>query len=287
MYNIKLSDVRIHNFISKNNKIRQNNYIKKYNLIKRYNLLKKYNLIKQYNSGNHYYVKPLLSWLAISIITGILFYDNLLFSVIIFLFCPLYIRKHMEVEKSKEHSQLSIAFKDALLSLSSALEAGYSVENAVYESVRDLKLIYPNTAQIIKEFEYMGNQIKNNISIETVFNEFAKRAAVEDIENFSEILVTAKRTGGDLVKIIKTTASAINEKSEVMHEIKTTMSGKKYEAMIMKAVPYMILLYFRAFSPGYLSVLYGSVQGIILMSIILCIYLFANHITQRIVSIEV
>jgi len=193
----------------------------------------------------------------------------------------------MAISRKKKSKALEIAFKDSLLSFSSALEAGYSIENCIHEVSNELRLIYPASSGIIKEYEYMGNQIRNNVSVETVFKEFANRTMIEDIVNFSEILVTAKKTGGDLVKIIKSTASAISEKTEVMQEIQTSISGKKYEAMVMKSVPYLMLLYFRLFSPGYLSPLYERVQGIVVMTVLLLIYLGANALTERIVSIEV
>lgn len=133
----------------------------------------------------------------------------------------------------------------------------------------------------------MENQIKNNLSIEVAFQEFAKRCAVEDIESFSEILITAKKTGGDLVRIIRSASSAISEKTEVMQDIQSTISGKKYEATVMKSVPYLFLLYFRIFSPDYLLIFYDSISGAALMTVLLFLYLLANYITERIISIEV
>lgn len=241
----------------------------------------------QYTGKITEYIKPAISWLCICIVTGILFYNSLIFSSILFLLCPIYIKNSMKSAAQKENTEMGNAFKDALQAMSSALEAGYSVENSINEAIKDMRLLYPDNSRIIREFEFMENQIRNNISTENVFKEFAIRSEIEDIESFSEILITAKRTGGDLVRIIKSASSAIAEKSEVMQDIQVSLSGKKYEAVVMKSVPYLILLYFRIFSPEYLSILYDGIQGAALMTVVLCLYLAANHITQRIITIEV
>ena len=88
----------------------------------------------------------------------------------------------------------------------------------------------------MREFSYIINQIRMNITVEKALLEFAERTGVEDIINFAEIFAIAKRTGGDLVKVIRTTANAINDKIEVKREIITLVTAKKHEADIMKAI---------------------------------------------------
>ena len=68
-----------------------------------------------------------------------------------------------------------------------------------------------------------------NISIEDAFNEFAKECRVEEINNFSEILSYAKRSGGNLIQIIKNTTDSISEKIDVKREISTIISAKQFE----------------------------------------------------------
>lgn len=51
---------------------------------------------------------------------------------------------------------------------------------------------------------------------------------VEDIMYFAEIFRYAKRSGGDLMAVIKNTAQIIQQKEEVMSEVDTIISGKKW-----------------------------------------------------------
>lgn len=248
---------------------------------------KEINQLKDNHITKKIILKGLFHWILISVITGLLFYNNLWISCILLFLFPYYLKKQKKLQIEKEQFELEIAFQDALQSLTSALEAGYSVENSLNEIIKDLKIIYPKDTKIIIEFEFMKRQIENNISIETVFLEFANRTRLEDIESFAEVFLTAKRTGGDIVKIAKTTCTTIAEKTEVLQEIQTMITAKKFETKIMKLVPYIMLSYFRLFSPDYLDVLYGNLAGIILMSILLLLYQGANILARTIIEIEI
>jgi tight adherence protein B len=178
-------------------------------------------------------------------------------------------------------------FKDGIISLSAALSSGYSAENAFEEAWKDLKLLYKEDALIMREFSYIINQIRMNITVEKALNEFAERTGVEDILNFAEIFSTAKRSGGDLVKVIRSTANAISDKVEVKREIITMVTAKKYEADIMKIIPLGIIFYLQFFSPGFLDPLYHNILGKMVMSILLIAYLCAYYLADKIVAIEV
>ena len=51
--------------------------------------------------------------------------------------------------------RLNYQFRDALNSMSVAVQAGYSVENAVSACARDLEQLYPKNEDIVAEFRYI------------------------------------------------------------------------------------------------------------------------------------
>jgi len=223
---------------------------------------------------------------AISII-GFLFYSSLLSVLPLSPLLIIYIKRKKQQLIKKRKWQLNLEFRDGILSLSSALNAGYSIEKAFDEALAELKHLYGNRGLIVKEFTYLANQIKLNITVEKALIDFGQRTDIEDIINFAQVFITAKRTGGDLMKIIKATCETISDKIEVKREILTLTSAKRLEANIMKIVPIGILVYMRLFSPGYLDILYHNVIGVIIMTILLLLYLTALIITDKIVDIEI
>lgn len=187
----------------------------------------------------------------------------------------------------ERRKQLNYQFKDALYSLNVALQAGYSMETAVSCCIRDLEKLYKEDADILREFRYMETQMHISVPLETLFVDLAGRSGLEDIENFASVFATAKRSGGDLSRIVQKTARMLTDKIEVKKEIEATVAAKKMEQVIMSMMPFGIILYMQLTSPGFLQVLYGNVFGVATMSLCLGIYFLAYWMGQRIVDIEV
>ncbi|WP_170164402.1 type II secretion system F family protein [Mobilisporobacter senegalensis] len=173
------------------------------------------------------------------------------------------------------------------MSISSSLNAGYSIENSLSEAIGDLKILYGESSYIVNEFEYMASQIRMNRTIEEVLQEFANRSQLEDIHNFAEVFITAKRTGGDMIKIIRATSKVIGDKVDVKREIKTLITAKQFETKIMNLIPLGIILYMWMFSPGFLDPLYHNLFGIIIMTAALIVYIVSFLLSKKIINIEI
>lgn len=196
---------------------------------------------------------------------------------------------HIQIgaREKKKKWQLTLQFKDGIISLSNALTAGYSIENAFDEAVKDLCFLYEDDAEIVKEFQQISLQVKLNRNVEELLLEFGNRTQIEDVINFAEIVTTAKRTGGDLIKIMKSTSNNISEKIEVQREITTLVAAKKLEGNIMSVIPLGIIMYLNLSMPGFLEPMYQGVIGRGIMSISLFCYLAALLLLNKIVTIKV
>jgi tight adherence protein B len=199
----------------------------------------------------------------------------------------LYLRIKKKQLIRERRKRLNYQFKDALTALSVAVQAGYSVENAVSACARDLERLYKKEDDILKEIHYIESQQKISVPIEELFLEFGERCQVEDIENFASVFYTAKRTGGDMSRVIQKVARMLGDKIDVKKEIEATLAAKKSEQMVMSLMPIGIILYLQLTSPGYLDVLYGNPFGICAMTVCLIIYGVAYWLGIKIVDIEV
>ena len=216
-----------------------------------------------------------------------LFYNHIWFCLICSVpAAAFYMRIRKKTLMEKRRWELTIQFKDAMESLVSAWSAGYSLENAVREAEKELVLMYHQGDLIIREFAYMSHQISLKVSVEALMKDLGRRSGVEDIVVFSEILTTAKRTGGNLVEVMRRTAGNISEKIEMKREIETLISGKKMEANCMTAIPLLMIVYLRVCSPGFLEPLYHNMMGIIVMTGALLVYACSFLWGQKIMKIE-
>ena len=225
--------------------------------------------------------------LALCIMADYLFYKSK-WVLLLMLPVPVFYLKWQKNRMIRERRKnLNYQFKDALTSLSVAVQAGYSVESAVKTCVRDLERLYGKGTDIVEEFRYIESQQHISVPLEELFLDLGERSQIEDIENFASVFYTAKRTGGDMNRVIQKVSRMLGDKIDVKKEIEATLAAKKSEQMIMSLMPVGIILYLQMTSPGFLSVLYGNPFGIASMSICLVIYAAAYWLGRRIVDIEV
>ena len=141
-------------------------------------------------------------------------------------------------------------FLDAIQMMAASLQSGYSVENAVRASAKELEKLYQRDTFIVLEFQNMALQLDRNQSVESLLQDLGERSQVEDLQSFAEVFLTVKRTGGDLLHVIRNTVSCIRQKQETVAEIETVLTGKMTEQKVMSLMPLLILLYVRLTSPG-------------------------------------
>jgi tight adherence protein B len=224
---------------------------------------------------------------ALTFLVMYLFYHSMVISAVLAaaggFFYPLYQKKELA---KKRRWRLMVEFKDAMDSMVSALVAGYSMENAVSEAYKDLKLMYEQDTPMLFELNNMAQKLRLQQPLDKLLLEFGRRSGVEDILTFAQIYATARKSGGNLVKVMKRTADNIGEKMEIQREIQTMIAGKKMESLCMMVIPLLIILYMQFFSPGFLDPVYSGLSGRLFMSAALAVYLLAVLWSRAIMNIR-
>ena len=126
--------------------------------------------------------------------------------IILFIFLPLSfiypILKKKDLIKQRKQKFL-LEFKEALLILSAFVSAGYSIENAIKESMAELILLFGANSYIVKELGIINKKIMLNKSVESAFLDLSSRVKLDEVENFAIIIKIAKRSGGRLMNIFE------------------------------------------------------------------------------------
>lgn len=228
-----------------------------------------------------------LKGILFAIVTGILFYNSIFATLVFLPFWHLYYKREKATILEKKKFKLNTDFSDAIGCMAGVLEGGTSIENAVGQTYRDMEISHDKESMIMKELMLINTQMRNNIRIEDAFLEMARRTDLEDVRSFADVFSTAKRTGGNILAIIRETSGTIRTKTEVSRELRTMMASKKFESDIMRFIPYLMLAYLRLSSPDMLDPLYGNIRGITFMSIMLALYMIMSLVAARIVRIRI
>ncbi|WP_130863156.1 type II secretion system F family protein [Bacilliculturomica massiliensis] len=219
---------------------------------------------------------------------GYIFYHSVILSALLALLSLHFpsIRTGQIIEKRKK--TLTVQFKDMLYSLSASLSAGRSVESGLKDCLKDLEIIYqdPDT-DILLELEYILRGLEMNETVERMFQQFAERAHLEDVDNFTDVFIVCKRTGGDIIQVIRSTASTISEKIEIQQEIETMISGKKFEFHMLMAMPVVMVALLSWTAADYMAPVFQGIAGRLIMTIAVGLFGAAYIVGKKVMSIDV
>ena len=224
---------------------------------------------------------------GITLITAWLYYRSFWMAVPLLPILLWHLHMMEEEGARKKDAEFQAQFKEAVLSVSAALNTGYSVENAFHEAHKELRRIYTEEDRIMRELQIITRQLRMNISMEQVLEEFGVRLGAGDVRNFAAVFVSAKKSGGNMIAIIQDTVKQIGDKIDVKREIDMILAAKKYDFRVMSMIPYAIIGYMSLSFPEFMDSLYGNVLGIGVMTVCLGIYMGAYYLGVRMIRIEV
>jgi len=218
---------------------------------------------------------------------GWVFYRSIFFTTICFITGLLYpkIKKKQLVEKRR--NILRLQFKDLLYYLGASLSAGKSVEQAFIQAHGILKNLYPGKkSDIVNETGLILKRLQMNENIESILKDFAIRSGIEEIHHFADVFSVCKRTGGNLVEIIRTTSRMISERIEIKQEIETGLAAKKQEQRILTASSVIMVLFISAMGGDLMEPMFTTAAGRVIMTFSLILICSGIVISNRIMNIK-
>lgn len=228
-----------------------------------------------------------LKSLSVTVLFSYVFYRSriglLALPAVMYLECKEERKSRIKARKER----LAVQFKDAVLTASSSMQAGHSVENAFLEAEREICALYGKESEMARELSLIRKGLRNQIPLERMLLSLGERSHVEEIRDFSEVFAVAKRLGGNLKEIIGRTAELTGQRMEVEREIQTMLSSKKYEQKVMMVIPFLLFGYIQLTSRGFFDVLYHNAAGILVMTVCLLLYLAACMLAGKLLDIRI
>lgn len=233
----------------------------------------------------------LISYLAAGAViftAGYIFYRSIVISLLLIPLALLYPRLRTKDTIRKRKNELNMQFREALYSISSSLSAGKSIETAFKDAQKELSIQYPDTGTyIIMELEQINKRLEMNETIEEALADFAGRSHLEDILNFADVFTICKRTGGNLVQVVKNTAEIISEKIDIKQEINVLLTEKRLEHKILNLMPVFIVLMLSTSAEEFMAPVFNEPLGRAAMTFSLMLFTAAYFISKKIMDIEV
>lgn len=241
-----------------------------------------------------YYMKP-AEWLmyvllaaAVLFALGYVFYRSVPLSGVLALFALKYPSIRTREIIVNRRRKLTMQFKDMLYSLSSAVGSGSSVERAMTLVLEDMERQYasPDT-YIVRELMLIVSKLSINQNIEDLFRDLADRSGIEDIRSFANIFEISKRTGGNMIQIIRQTSDIITQKIETRNEIETLLAEKKMEQKVMAIMPIALMFLLTQTTGDFMAPLFAGLTGRLVCTVALALVIVGFLWGKKLTDIEI
>lgn len=202
-----------------------------------------------------------------------------------FLYPKIHNKRLEDIRKQTMEAQ----FRDALYSIITSLKSGLSMSSALVKCYEDLNRLhkFEKNKIILKEFERIKVDLEMGTAVDQTLIGFSERTKSIEITDFVNSIIIVREKGGNLVEVMENVTKMIADRINVKLAIKKVTAEKKQEAKLMSILPILITGALSVLSPDYLSSLYTTFIGkvlIVLASILLIINYFVVH---RIIDIEI
>ncbi|SCY84508.1 type II secretion system F family protein [Alkaliphilus peptidifermentans] len=234
------------------------------------------------------YLMYIFSAAILLFIIGYIFYQHFYTALLLTPFSVIYPKyKRKEIIQNRR-LQLLNQFKEAMYGISSSLSVGKSLETAIKDSLGDLEIMYddPDTL-IIRELTIVVRRLELNDTVEEAIADLAARSKLDDIRNFSEVLNTCKRAGGNLIEVMGTTAKTIGEKIYFTQELNLMVAQRKFDQKILSITPFALIITLSIVAKDYMEPVFTTIIGRIVMTVAFVMIVAALIISKRIMNIEV
>lgn len=168
----------------------------------------------------------------------------------------------------------------AIIIMNNAFKSGKSTIQAV--EIASKKLPKP----IGYEFERIYEEMKYGLSIDAVFNRFAKRVNIEEAEYLSSSLTILNKTGGNIVAVFDSIEKTLFDKKKLKEDLKNSTTVSKLVVRILLFVPIIFVGIIYLLNPAYFNPFFDSPLGYLLLVIIILMFIIYAYLLDRIVKVD-
>jgi tight adherence protein B len=137
------------------------------------------------------------------------------------------------------------------------------------------------------EFRGVRDGVRMGRSIEEAMWDVAKRIDLPEYRYLIIALSIQKETGGNLAETLANVAEVLRRRRQMKLKIKAMSSEAKASAMILGALPFIMIVVLGAVSPEYIAVLFNDPRGNVLCGIALGIMGLGIFIMSQMINFEI
>ena len=185
------------------------------------------------------------------------------------------------VKRTKRIKKINSQLPEALNIISNGLRAGFSFTQAIGIVTNEI------SGPISEEFKKVLRDNALGKTLEEALNNMSERTSDEDLDMVITALIIQRQVGGNLAEILDTISETIRERVRIKSEIRTLTAQGRISGIIVSLLPFALAIGLSIINPGYLSVLFTTFIGKLMVILGVVLQLIGIFILTRLVDIKV
>ena len=190
-------------------------------------------------------------------------------------FATIAFKRNLRLRQFEEH------FPEALDLLGRAVRAGHAFTTG-------MEMIGKESPEPIGgEFRKTFEEQNFGLPMRDALLNMTERVPLLDVRFFVTALLVQKETGGNLAEILDNLSRVIRDRFRIYREVRTKTAAGRLSAMILIALPPIMMFLLSNLNPGYMRVLFDDPKGPTILAIAGTLQLIGSIIIWKIIHIEV
>lgn len=190
-------------------------------------------------------------------------------------------RVFLKVLRIRRLERFNHQLVDALNSMSNALKAGFSIQQA-FETV-----VSEGQNPIAQEFGMFLQQLRVGVRFEEALADMDARIGSEDLTLMTQAIEIARQTGGNLTEVFDRIAETIRERRRIEGKIKALTAQGKIQGRVVGAMPFILAFVLYLMDKEMMLAFFRSPVGIIIVILILIMQLCGALLIRKIINVDV
>ena len=187
----------------------------------------------------------------------------------------------VEVLRTRRRRKFNLQLVEALSSMSNALRAGFSI-NQAFDTV-----VQSGEKPIAQEFGVMMQQMRVGMNFYDAMQSLDKRVGSEDLTLVVTAIDIARRTGGNLTEIFDKIGQTIRERMRIERRVMTLTAQGRLQGIIVACMPIILGLLMTFLKPDIMLPFLKSGTGVAAIVITAALILIGWLVIRKIIKIDV
>jgi len=185
------------------------------------------------------------------------------------------------LKKKKRMEKFQRQLPEALELIARSLKAGHAFPSGMKLAADEFD------DPLGPEFDETLNEINFGVSVPDALKNLTDRIDCPDLKFFVISVILQRETGGNLAEIIESLAYIIRERFKLYGKVKILAAEGKLSAIILVAIPFLLIIILRFINPDYINTLFTEPAGRIMAGIAACMMVMGILVMKKMVNIKV